>query len=105
MTSRRRRTKRWVMRFERRLPLSIEPLIGWTSDDDPMADVELEFKSLKSAIEFVERQGLNYRVPSHVMHEETPWQTVKSRGTWKTGLKTRGTRDQHNLARRAIRLN
>jgi hypothetical protein len=69
MTSRRRRTKRWVMRFERRLPLSIEPLIGWTSDDDPMADVGLKFESLKSAIRFVERQGLNYRVPSHVMHK------------------------------------
>jgi hypothetical protein len=44
--------------------------MGWTSDDDPMADVELKFESMKSTISSVERQGLNYRVPSHVMHKK-----------------------------------
>jgi hypothetical protein len=62
MTSGTRGTKRWVLRFERRQPLYLEPLTGWTADDDPIADVELQFDSLNSAIRFAERQGIDYRV-------------------------------------------
>ena len=36
--------------------------MGWTADDNPIADVELEFGSLNAAIRFAERQGINYRV-------------------------------------------
>jgi hypothetical protein len=36
--------------------------MGWTADDDPIADVEIKFGSLNSAIRFAERQGINYRV-------------------------------------------
>ena len=101
MTSGRGRTKRWVLRFERRLPLNIEPLMGWTADDDPMAGVELKFDSLKSAIRFAERQGLDYRVPSHVMHQKerrrgTP---LGRRGNPMAKLKMRAPGDQHNPGR------
>jgi hypothetical protein len=57
MTSGGRGTKRWVLRFERRRPLRIEPLMGWTAGDDPMAHVELKFGSLRSAIRYAERLG------------------------------------------------
>jgi hypothetical protein len=64
MTSGRRGTKRWVLQFERRRPLRIEPLMGWTGGDDPMAHVELKFGSLRSAIRYAERLGLSYSVQS-----------------------------------------
>jgi hypothetical protein len=70
MTSGRRRTKHWILRFERRRPQYIEPLMGSTADDDPVADVELRFDSLRSAIRYAERQGLSYRVQSRVMHQQ-----------------------------------
>lgn len=62
MTSGKGGTKRWVLRFERRRPLYIEPLMGWTANDDPMADLELEFDSLRSAIDFAKRERIKYRV-------------------------------------------
>jgi|ERR1043166_4417151 len=62
MTSGKNGTKRWVLRFERRVPRYIEPLMGWTANDDPMADLELKFDSLRSAIGFAEREGIEYRV-------------------------------------------
>jgi hypothetical protein len=36
--------------------------MGWTADDDPIADVELKFSSLNAAIRSAERQETNYRV-------------------------------------------
>ena len=36
--------------------------MGWTADDDPIADVELQFDFLNSVIRFAERQGIDYRV-------------------------------------------
>lgn len=36
--------------------------MGWTANDDPMADLELEFDSLRSAIDFAKRERIKYRV-------------------------------------------
>jgi hypothetical protein len=96
MTSGKRRTKRWVLRFERHLPQYIEPLKGWTADDDPMVNVELKFDSLKSATRFAERQGFAYRVPSHVMHQKERGGRLSSQ---MAKLKMRGAHDQHSPAR------
>ncbi|WP_354270559.1 NADH dehydrogenase ubiquinone Fe-S protein 4 [Bradyrhizobium japonicum] len=41
MTSGRARAQRWTLRFERRSAPYIEPLMGWTGDDDPLSQVEL----------------------------------------------------------------
>jgi hypothetical protein len=62
MTSAPSRKQEWKLRFERRSPLRIEPLMGWTEDDDPLAQVELSFPSAKSAIAYARRQGLSYTV-------------------------------------------
>jgi hypothetical protein len=70
MTSGKRGTRSWVLRFERRLPLYIEPLMGWTADHDPMAGVELKFDSHNSAIRFAEGQGLQYRVRGELDHRK-----------------------------------
>src|SRR5436190_17557795 len=62
MTSGRTRVQRWTLRFERRSAPYIEPLMGWTGDDDPLAQVELSFPSAEAAIAYARRQGLSYTV-------------------------------------------
>jgi hypothetical protein len=52
----------WKLRFERRTPPFVEPLMGWTGSDDTLAEVELSFPSVVSAIAYAERQGLTYTV-------------------------------------------
>lgn len=53
----------WVLRFERRTPPEIEPLMGWTGGDDTLASqVELMFDTLGEAVGYAERQGLSYRI-------------------------------------------
>jgi len=61
-TSGRAGTNQWILRFERRLPPTIEPLMGWTADDDTLAQVELKFGSRDEAIAYAEREGLAYRI-------------------------------------------
>lgn len=62
MTSGKARSGGWRLVFQRRSPPYVEPLMGWTSDDDPLAQVELSFPTLRSAIRYAERQGLQYVV-------------------------------------------
>jgi hypothetical protein len=61
-TSARAGGERWVLRFERRRPQTIEPLMGWTADDDPPARIELIFDTREQAVAYAEREGLAYRV-------------------------------------------
>nr|WP_318012969.1 ETC complex I subunit [Mesorhizobium sp. BR-1-1-10] len=59
-TSGKARSKGWRLVFERRTAPSIEPLMGYTSGHDALAQVELGFPTLESAIRYAERQGLTY---------------------------------------------
>jgi ETC complex I subunit-like protein len=53
----------WVLRFERRTPPEIEPLMGWTGGSDTLASqVELRFDTLGEAVAYAERQGLSFRI-------------------------------------------
>lgn len=61
-TSAKARTREWVLRFERRTPDFIEPLMGWTGGDDTLQQVVLTFPDKASAIAYAERQGLAYRM-------------------------------------------
>jgi hypothetical protein len=54
--------RQWVLRFERRTPPVIEPLIGWTAGDDTLTQIELAFGSRKEAVGYAEQQGLAYRI-------------------------------------------
>jgi hypothetical protein len=69
ITSGSRRTKQWVLRFERCEPPYIEPLMGWTGGGDPMAQVEIRFDSLASAVRYADRHRLSYRMLHQ--HERT----------------------------------
>jgi hypothetical protein len=70
MTSGRTHTGHWKLRFERRFPPYIEPLMGWTGGDDTLTQVELSFPTAESAIAYARRQGLKYTVAG--LLEETP---------------------------------
>jgi hypothetical protein len=67
MSSGRAHCQDWRLVFERRRSPYLEPLMGWTSNDDPLVQVELKFPTLRSAIRYAERQGLGYAV-------QTSWQ-------------------------------
>lgn len=54
--------EKWKLTFERRFPLRIEPLMGWTEDEDPLAQIELSFSSAEAAIAYARRHGLQYTV-------------------------------------------
>jgi hypothetical protein len=62
MTSGRARSRGWRLVFERRTKPFIEPLMGYTGSNDTLAQVELNFPTLQSAIDYAERQGLAYTV-------------------------------------------
>jgi hypothetical protein len=65
MTSAKAAPKTWRLRFERRTPPVIEPLMGYTGGDDTLTQVELSFPSLHAAIRYAERNGLTYQVARH----------------------------------------
>jgi hypothetical protein len=62
MTSGRAHLQQWKLRFERRSAPYVEPLMGWTADDDTLTQVELSFPSMDSAIAYARRQSLQYTV-------------------------------------------
>jgi hypothetical protein len=64
MTSGKANTRHWKLRFDRRTPPFIEPLMGWTGGDDPLAQVELTFPTRDAAVAYAERQGLTFTVQS-----------------------------------------
>jgi hypothetical protein len=62
MTSGKANTRQWRLCFERRSSPYLEPLMGWTADDNPLAQVELSFTSADEAIGYARRQGLPYTI-------------------------------------------
>jgi ETC complex I subunit conserved region len=65
LTSGKARTKSWVLRFDRRTPPVIEPLMGWTGGDDTLIQVELTFPTHEAAVAYAERQGLTFVIEGH----------------------------------------
>jgi hypothetical protein len=60
MTSGTANSRKWKLRFERRSPPFIEPLMGWTGG--PLAQVEMTFPSVKAAVAYARHQGLEFVV-------------------------------------------
>jgi hypothetical protein len=58
MISGKARTRGWQLVIERRSAPYVEPLMGWTADDDPLATIELSFPTLRAAVRYAGRQGL-----------------------------------------------
>lgn len=57
----------WVLEFEPLRPLWIEPLMGYTSSDDPYRSIRLKFPDQQSAIDFAEHNDWRY-----IVREDAP---------------------------------
>lgn len=62
MQSGRANTREWRLEFDPEEPLTIEPLMGWTANDDMKRQIRLRFPTKDDAIAYAERHGIPYRV-------------------------------------------
>ena len=62
----------WILEFEPSRPLQVEPLMGYTSSNDPYRSIRLKFPDRESAVEFAERQDWRYFVREDVAHRHAP---------------------------------
>ena len=53
---------KWLLEFERQLPLRPDPLTGWNGSGDTRPQVRLTFQSKDAAIAYCDRHGLKYHV-------------------------------------------
>ena len=54
---------RWVLEFEAAAARRIDPLMGWTSSDDPRADqVRLTFETREAAVSYAESRNIPYQI-------------------------------------------
>ena len=59
----------WVLEFEPSRPPQVEPLMGYTSSNDPYRSIRLKFPDLESAVEFAEQQDWRYFVREDFVRE------------------------------------
>ena len=62
MQSGRAKTERWLLVFDQEKPLSVEPLMGYTSAADMKQQIKLGFATREEAIAYAERKGIRYEV-------------------------------------------
>ena len=53
------KTKHWVLEFVSETKRAVDPLMGWTSNDDTQAQVRLRFPSKEAALEYAEDKGID----------------------------------------------
>ena len=56
------KTEQWTLVYEPEAPLSVEPLMGYTSSADMRRQIKLSFDSKELAIAYAERNGIPYQV-------------------------------------------
>ena len=54
--------KAWLLEFMPETARQVEPLMGWTSSGETLAQVKLWFESQEAAVAYAQRNGLAYRV-------------------------------------------
>ena len=82
-----------LLEFEPWRALTIEPLMGWTSSDDPYTQIRLTFPTLTAAGDYAGRQGLDY-----VVVEPNPRRSVRNsyRDTIVATAPVPGLRSKHD---------
>ncbi|MCU0831099.1 MAG: ETC complex I subunit [Rhizobiaceae bacterium] len=71
MQSGKGKTGLWLLEYVPEKPKAIDPLMGYTSSRDMLAQVKIRFDTKEAAIAYAEKNGIPYRV------EEPKQPTVK----------------------------
>lgn len=69
MQSGRGKSKIWCLEYAAQSARTIDPLMGYTSTQDALAQIRLEFNSLQEAEHYAKAHNIEYRV--HMPHERT----------------------------------
>lgn len=64
----------WVLEFERRSPSLPDPLMGWSSSADTLAQIRLKFPSREAAVAYARRNG----IAATVIEPHRPQQIIRS---------------------------
>ena len=61
------RARKWVLAYEPATRRQSEPLMGWTSAQDTLNEVQLHFETMEEAVAFATKNNLDYAVilPQH----------------------------------------
>jgi ETC complex I subunit conserved region len=70
MQSGRAQTRRWVIEYEPASRRDPDPLMGWSSAQDTLNEVHVQFDTLDEAVAFAAKNGLEYTVIQP--HAHTP---------------------------------
>jgi hypothetical protein len=70
MQSGRAGTRKWVLEYEPASRRDPDPLMGWSSAQDTLNQVQLRFDALEEAIAFAKKHGLEYSLIEP--HARTP---------------------------------
>lgn len=62
MQSGKAKTGIWILEFDRDTARTIDPLMGYTSSADPLAQVRLKFATKDEAIAYAQKHGIAYRL-------------------------------------------
>lgn len=62
MQAGRARTRKWLLDYEQATQRRPDPLMGWSSAEDTLNQVQLRFDTLEEAIAFAQKRGLDYTV-------------------------------------------
>jgi len=52
----------WILEFDPQVPLTIDPIMGYTSSSDMRRQIHLTFETCEEAVAYAERNGIAYRV-------------------------------------------
>ena len=52
----------WVLEYEPEQPMTIEPLMGWTSSADTKSQIRMSFATKEEAVAFATRHGIAFRL-------------------------------------------
>jgi len=62
MQSGKARTKLWLLEYEPERAREIDPLMGWTSSNDMLQQIQLEFDTADEAVCYAQRHGIDFQV-------------------------------------------
>ena len=68
MQSGKRNTKKWLLEFDT-LNTGTNPLMGWVTSKDTMSEVKIEFKTKDQAINFAQKNNIDFYVIEPQKHK------------------------------------